>query len=199
VALASGFPQAINLPEHPAKIPVRIIPFKVNHASDVSHAMGLVLELLDENGETAIRIGYTSDTGYFEDLPQHLSNCDVLIAHISQPSKEELQDASILKEKHLGYRGTIRLLKECKPKLALIGEFWAGVADLRIKLTQGLRQQSGLKAIIPAGLGLHLKLPSLAIECTECKKPIPFSQIKVAPPADDFGRLAYLCQKCMIG
>lgn len=199
VVLPSGFPQPINLLNHAAKIPVRVTPFKVNHGSDVPHAMGMVVELLDKKGKPAVQIGYTADTAYFEDLHQHLTGCDILIAHISQPSIEELQDASKLKEVHLGYRGTARLLKECQPKLALIGEFWAGFTDLRISLVKGLRQRSGVQAVLPAGLAMHLRLPSLEIECTECKKATPFSEIKIAPPTDNFGSLAYLCPGCMIG
>lgn len=122
-----------------------------------------------------------------------------MIAHISQPSIEELKDASKLKEVHLGYRGTARLLRECQPKLALIGEFWAGFTDLRISLIKGLRQRSGVAAVLPAGLAMHLRLPSLEIECTECEKLTAFSAVKVAPPTDKFGSLAYLCPDCMIG
>ena len=199
VVMACGFPQPIDLSAHKAKIPVRITPFKVNHGSDVPHAMGMLVELLDKKGKCAMRIGYTGDTAYFPDLPKHLRNCDLLIAHISQPSMEELQDASKLKEMHLGYRGTVRLLKECTPKLTLVAEFWAGFTDLRIPLVKGLRQRSGLEAILPAGLAMHVKLPSLEIECTGCAKPTPFSQIKVAPSAINFGHLAYLCPACMIG
>lgn len=199
VVLASGFPQPINLLEHKAKIPVRVTPFKVQHGDDVPHAMGMRVELLDDHGKTAVRIGYTADTAYFQELHKHLTDCDLLIAHISQPSIEELQDASKLKEVHLGYRGTARLLKECTPKLALIGEFWAGFTDLRISLVKALRQRSGVEAVLPAGLKMHLRLPSLDIECTECTKPTPFAQVKIAPPTDNFGSLAYLCPSCMIG
>lgn len=186
VVLPSGFPQSINLNDHGAKLPVRVIPFKVNHGSDVPHAMGFVLELLDKKGKPALRIGYTADTGYFEDLHNYLADCDVLIAHISQPSIEELKDASKLKGIHLGYRGAAKLLKECNPKLALIGEFWAGFADLRISLVKGLRLHSGVSQVLPAGLAMHLRLPSLEIECTECRKPTAFSRVKVAPPTDKF-------------
>jgi hypothetical protein len=197
--MASGFPQPINLLKHKTKIPIQVTPFKVNHGNDVPHAMGMVVELLDENGKPTVRIGYTADTAYFEDLHKHLVNCDILIAHISQPSIEELQDASKLKGVHLGYRGTVQLLKETKPKLALIGEFWAGFTDLRIPLIKGLRQRSGVQSVLPAGLGMHLSLPSLEIQCTECKKPTLFGQIRIAPPPDNFRNLAYLCPKCMIG
>lgn len=198
VPLNSALQHPINLfTEHPQKIPILVHPFKVKH--ETKDAMGMVVELLDEKGKPALRIGYTADTAYFEDLHKHLADCHVLIAHISQPSIEELKDASKLKEVHLGYRGTARLLRECKPKLALIGEFWAGFADLRISLVKGLRERSGMNAVLPAGLAMHLRLPSLKIECTECRKPTPFSIIKVAPPTDHFGNLAYLCPNCMIG
>ncbi|GAA5141894.1 hypothetical protein GCM10023213_26880 [Prosthecobacter algae] len=199
IVMGSGFPQPLHLGEHPAKIPVRITPFKVNHGTDVQHALGMMVELLDNKGKTVLRIGYTADTAYFADLQQHLSKCDVLIAHISQPTIEELRDASKLKDVHLGYRGTARLLKECKPNLALIGEFWAGFTDLRIPLVKGLRQLSGVKDVLPAGLAMHLRLPSLDIECTECRKLTPFPEVKVAPPTDKFGSLAYLCQGCTLG
>jgi Tfp pilus assembly protein PilF/ribonuclease BN (tRNA processing enzyme) len=198
IVFADGFPQPIDLRTAPWSIPVRVIPFKVNHGEDVPRAMGMVLELLNEKGGTALRIGYTGDTAYFEDLSKHLSSCDVLIAHPSQPSIEELQDPKKLKEIHLGYRGTARLLNETQPKLALIGEFWAGFADLRIALVKGLRQRSGVEAVFPAGLALHLKLPSLEIQCTECGKSLPFLKVKVAPPTDEFGSLAYLCPKCLL-
>ncbi|GEP46388.1 tetratricopeptide repeat protein [Brevifollis gellanilyticus] len=199
IVMPSGFPQSVNLAKHDAKVPVRVTPFKVNHGSDVQHAMGMMVELLDKKGKTALRIGYTADTAYFEDLHKHLEKCDILIAHISQPSIEELKDPSKFKDTHLGYRGTAKLLRECQPKLALIGEFWAGFTDLRIPLVKGLRLHSGLKNVLPAGLSMHLRLPSLDIECTECRKPTPFTDIKVAPPTDNFGSLAYLCPGCMIG
>jgi tetratricopeptide (TPR) repeat protein/ribonuclease BN (tRNA processing enzyme) len=202
IVLATGFPQPIHLGKHTAKLPVRITPFKVNHGNDVLHAMGMVVELLDKNGKPALRISYTADTVYFDELPGHLANCDILIAHISQPSIEELRDASKLKDVHfghLGYRGTARLLKECQPKLALIGEFWAGFTDLRIGLVKGLRQCSGCEHVLPAGLAMHIKLPSLEIECTECGAATPFAETRVAPPTDNFGALSYLCPKCLLG
>lgn len=199
IVMSSGFPLPFDLRKHEAKVPVRIIPFNVKHGNDVPHAMGMVVELLNNDRKTALRIGYTADTAYFPELHQRLLDCDVLIAHISQPSIEELRDASKLKEAHLGYRGTARLLKECNPKLALIGEFWAGFTDLRIPLVKGLRRLSGVNTVLPAGLAMHLRLPSLKIECTECKNPTLYSEIKVAPPPDNFGSLAYLCPDCMIG
>lgn len=198
ITLASGFPQPVNLEEHETRLPLRIIPFKASHGSDVIHAMGFVIELLDEQHQPALRLGYTADTAYFPELASKLAGCDALIAHISQPSTQELQDETKLKTVHLGYRGTIKLLHETHPPLALIGEFWAGYTDLRIALTKGLRHHTGLKHILPTGLGMHLSLPALEIECTDCRQPTPYASVRVAPPTDEFGNLAYLCPSCLL-
>ncbi len=139
-----------------------------------------------------MRIGYTADTAYFPGLHKHLRDCHLLIAHSASPASSTA-DASKLKEVHLGYRGMVRLLKECSPKLTLVDEFWAGFTDLRIPLVKALRQRSGVDAVLPAGIGMHVKLPSMEVQCTACAKPTPFGQIKVAPCANEFGNLAYLC------
>lgn len=198
IVFPSGYPQPVDLSKHPCGHPLRVKPFKVNHGSDVPHAMGFVVELLDEHGEVASRIGYTGDTGYFGELPTHLAECDILVAHISQPSIKELKDPKELKDVHLGYRGVTRLIKECEPRFALIGEFWAGFADLRVDLTKGIRMRSGLEHVFPAGLGLHVHLPSMDVECTECHKSVLFDRVNVAPPSDEFGDLAYLCPSCIL-
>ena len=66
VVLPFGFPQAIDLLNHASKVPVRVTPFKVNHGSDVPHAMGMVVELLDKKGKPAERICYTADIAYLK-------------------------------------------------------------------------------------------------------------------------------------
>jgi Tfp pilus assembly protein PilF/ribonuclease BN (tRNA processing enzyme) len=198
IAFSTGFPQPFDLSKHKAQLPVRVVSFKVNHSDDVPSAMGMVVELLEKE-KVVLRIGYTGDTEYFEELSVHLKGCDILIVHISQPSVEELQSAKKFKKDHLGYRGTARLLRECQPKFGLIGEFWAGFTDLRIDLVKGIRSLSGCQNIFPAGIGMHVSLPELAIECTDCAQVIRYDQMKVAPPSENFGDLAYLCPKCILG
>jgi len=197
IVFPAGFPHLVDLSEHKSKLPLRVMPFKVKHSDDVPSSMGMVIELL-ENKHVKIRVGYTADTCFFAALPKQLKNCDVLLLHISQPTIEELQDETKFKEDHLGYRGAVRLLKLCQPKLALIGEFWAGYTDLRIDLVKGIRSLSGCENVFPAGLGMHLHLPDLSIECTDCHQLTPFDQTKVAPPTDNFGDLAYLCPNCIL-
>jgi len=101
------------------------------------------------------------------------------------------------RKKHLGLNGVAKLIKETSPKLTLIGEFWAGLADIRIELVQALRSRTGNNNILPTGLGFHLHLPSLQVECTNCRKRIPHDSIKIAPAATAFGPLGYLCGSCI--
>lgn len=198
IIMTAGMPQSINLLEHKECIPFRIVPFKVEHGDEVPSAMGMVLELLDQAGGVVVRIGYTGDTEYFPELHHHLANCDVLIAHISQPSIEELKDNTKSKRSHLGYRGVEKLITNCKPRLTLLGEFWAGLTDLRIPLTKGLRDLTGNASIFPSSISMHIQLPTLDIECTCCKKASPFAEMRVCPSTVEFGSLSYYCPSCVI-
>lgn len=185
----------------PEDIPMTVEHFPVEHGDDVSHAVGMRLLLHPDREGNDIVVGYTGDTEYFDVLSKHLQGCDVLIAHISMPDGEELGDdqkaADHFKKRHLGLNGTAKLIAETNPKLTLIGEFWAGRADIRIELIQALRKRTGRDSILPTGLGFHLSLPTLEVECTNCQKKVPHDQIKIAPAATPFGPLGYLCSNCL--
>ncbi len=180
-------------------LPVTVEHFKAEHGDDVPHAVGMRLRLHGEKGQPDFILGYTGDTRYFETLPDHLQGCDVLLAHISMPDEEEYENPDVFKkDPHLGYNGLARLIEKAQPKMVLVGEFWAGLADIRIDLIKGLRGRTGGKIpILPTGLGFHLKLPSLEVECTGCKKPVPHDHIKIAPATSPFGPLGYLCPRCL--
>jgi tetratricopeptide (TPR) repeat protein len=184
-------------------LPFRIEHFPVQHGKDVPNAVGIRLVLYDPKGGKDFVIGYTGDTKYFADegaptLADQLRGCHLLLAHISQPMTQEFDDPTFPKPIHLGYNGVANLVNEVKPRLTLIGEFWAGLADLRLDLIQGLRRRCATDAILPTGLGFHLSVPSLEVECTRCRAPVAFPQIKVAPPTTPFGPLGYLCPKCLV-
>jgi hypothetical protein len=167
------------------------------HGGDVPHATSFILTLVAEDG-TGFQVGYTGDIAYYPELKDRLAGCDILLAHISRPDFQEYDDAKHRKRVHLGYRRLGQLLADAKPPLALIGEFWAGLTDLRIDLSQGLREQSGVEHVLPTSIGMHIQVPSREIECTECGKPTAFKQIRVAPPADIYGPLSYLCPGCLL-
>lgn len=208
---------------NPQDLPIIVEHFEVQHGKDVPNAIGMKIRLGGHDSKEEFVLGYTGDTRWFPKLGDHLQGCDVLLAHISMPSDEELLDDADYEGKrgkseneggfkhlpldgfkatHLGYRGMIELISRTQPKMVLVGEFWAGLADLRIDLVKGLRSQVKKRTgkdipILPTGLGLRLRLPSLEVECTSCSKLVTHSDLKIAPAANPFGPLSYLCPKCL--
>lgn len=172
--------------------------FRVSHSPDVPHAVGFCLDLYDGN-EVKVRLGYTGDTCFFPELPALLANCDMLIGHISQPSLEELFNVTQMKAMHLGYRGLIELVRLAKPRLTLVGEFWAGLEDLRIDLVDGVRKMSSNSRIFPTSIGMGIGLERGTINCSTCDFPILPDQIRVTPATEPFGPLGYHCPVCTLG
>lgn len=208
----------------PIGLPLTIQHFEAKHGRDVPNAVGLRLRLHDKKSRKDFILGYTGDTRWHSDLAKDLTGCDVLLAHISMPDEEELLDELEYKSRigkpkdaggfrnlpsdgfkatHLGYRGMLELICATKPKMVLVGEFWAGLEDLRIDLIKGLRLRVKERIdqdipILPTGLGFSLSLPSMEIQCTSCKKAVSHIDLKIAPAATSFGPLGYLCPKCLV-
>lgn len=185
-------------------LPFNVKYFKAQHSPDVQHAVGLRIECYGEKGKApAFVLGYSSDTEFYPALcdKDHLGGCDLLIAHVSQPDEEEFESTATsehLKEAHLGYQGTVRLIRGSEPKLTVICEFWSGIADFRVLLVQGLRKQCGTQAILPGGNGLFIKPRTLDVRCTACREWCHFSEVSVAGPENPFGPLKYLCPNCSL-
>ena len=184
----------------PKTLPFAIKYFRAYHTPDVKHAVGVRLRCLHEDSKEPVTIGYTGDTAFFQDLAneQHVGHSHMLLAHISEPDIQEYDDPEHIKQHHLGYRGLARLIRAAKPKLTLIGEFWAGFDDVRIQLAQALRHCTGQDAILPTSIGMRIRLTDLHVRCTTCKSYEPHLQIVVAPPSVTFGPLAYLCKNCRL-
>jgi ribonuclease BN (tRNA processing enzyme)/tetratricopeptide (TPR) repeat protein len=186
-------------------LPFNVESFKVEHTKDVPNAVGYRVSCIKEK-KPFLTIGFSCDTKYSPELcnNDHLGGCDILVAHMSQPEIPELKDPvnANFKEGHLGYRGTIELIKGCKPKLTIISEFWAGLDDARILLLQGLRNRCKTKNILPGGVGLLVKvtceLMCFQILCTNCKNWTQHEKIKIGSPSVPFGPLNYLCPDCCL-
>jgi ribonuclease BN (tRNA processing enzyme) len=182
---------------NPRGLPFTLEYFPVKHSPGVLNAVGFKLYLNDN--KKSLSVGFMGDCEFSKDLVDNLSGCDLLIAHISQPEVAELKTPTVRKKNHLGYRGLGELITKAKPKSVIVSEFWAGLADIRIDLVQGLRSLTGLNRILPGGIGLHLALPDMKVECTQCGSKIPFDEVRVSPPATPFGNLSYLCSSCVLG
>jgi ribonuclease BN (tRNA processing enzyme)/tetratricopeptide (TPR) repeat protein len=181
----------------PENLPFSVEYFPVKHGDELKDPVGFTLVLQTEN-EDAFRLGFTGDTEYFDDLEDHLKECDLLLAHISQPDDEDFTDPRHRKKNHLGYRGLGELIKRCEPRLTIVSEFWSGFTDLRIDLVMALRSLTGNPRIFPASIGMHVHLPKMEVECSACNQKTSFDEVGVAASVHHFGSLAYLCPSCLL-
>ena len=185
-----------------SSLPFNVRYFEAKHGKEVPNAVGVRVECFDGDTQDKPKftIGFSSDTTYYKGLkkPESLGGCDILVAHISQPDLQEFSDPKHTKKNHLGYRGVAKLVKGCKPRLTIVCEFWAGMADLRIDLVQGLRKLCGTEAILPGGVGLLIDPTNMSIKCTTCGNWRAHNDIVVAGPDLPFGPLKYLCPHCRL-
>lgn len=130
---------------------MEVIPIKAKHDEFGSkmHVLGLYFNLYNNIGSDSnpfYKIGFTSDTGWYEGLSEHFTGVDVLIAHIGGIKKHEIIPEIHTEEyyrkycicyddeknncmgnyyykNHLGLWGCYHLLYDVNPKLAIISEF----------------------------------------------------------------------------
>ena len=183
-------------------------PFHTVHIKDYQHStkeqsifqqdtFGFVLAFnIDGN---VLKIGYTSDTAYYDGLEQHMENCDIIIANISGIY---LDDYLLIKQKdnHLGYMGCYNLLSRLTtpPKITIISEFWNGTTDMRFDVCQVLYNDLKRKTkIFPGEIGMHLDLSQLCIKCSQCGKYAPLEDVSIIRPNEDFDTVMYVCKDCI--
>lgn len=110
-----------------------LTPTRVKH--DDKTGFGFTLEM---GGK---KIGYTSDTEYFEGIAAQYSGCDILIAN-SLKSKDDGVPG------HLFTWGTIKLFKQAQPKLGIIAHM--GMRLIKSgpeKEAQKIQKESGVRTI----------------------------------------------------
>jgi len=163
---------------------LHFIPAKHMDLYGKSHCIGLKFDLKGENSKTVLRLGITSDTGYYTRFEQinnritykNLSNefidCSLLVAHIGSMQRQEFKwlkdnkkDQNLKKylyKKHLGILGLTKLISELNPKileLCIISEYGEEMKDCRIELTKILNDIFQEKPVFRTGdIGLKAKL-----------------------------------------
>lgn len=87
------------------------------------------------------KISYTSDTGYFEDLHKYHEGADILIASVLRPGNKSIRG-------HLCSRNFIELLKEVKPKLAIMTHFGLKMLSIDpIDEAKRITKETGVKTL----------------------------------------------------
>lgn len=163
---------------------------------------GLKITCENDNDEK-ISIGITSDTKYMNKLPDILKDCRYIVANFSETSKEDYRLGEE-KKTHLGYRGCLKLIKECNEKsticepIYIISEFWGGKGDVRREVVRKLRENSGYQKIIPGDIGMTFMLDNDTFLCDFCEKETMVEEIRVVRQKGDYSRVSLLCNECVL-
>ncbi len=162
---------------------------------------GFQMELTGRSGSVC-RIGYTSDTSFFPELPKNLGGVDLLIANISSVYQEEL-----VKEQqnpaHLGLTGMQKLIQGLKtlPRILALSEFWSGAADIRYDITKFIGTYFSAYAedrdwlILPLELGTTISLPDFKVKCSRCGR--YEKRVYMLRPSADFDEILFVCKRCI--
>ena len=125
-----------------------LLPTRVKH--DDRTGFGFVLEM------DGARIGYTSDTEYFEGISGQYRGCDVLVANCLKPKKDEIPG-------HLYSGAVARLFSEAEPRLGVLTHL--GMSMVKAgpeKEAKKIKKESGIRAIA-AKDGMKIDAKSLKI------------------------------------
>lgn len=181
---------------------IRIAAARTHHMKSsagrfLPHTYGIKLLLDYPNGECSL--GYTSDTGYFPDLDRFFHHTDLLIFNISDIY---VRDVKGLRDKrtHLGYNGSLKLLRGSMPRLAIASEFACTNGDNRVAVAKSLKDESTMPvdcALLPAEIGLEVVLPTQTVRCAVCKNHVNAKHIHAIAPIKDFEKIQYVCSNCL--
>lgn len=155
--------------------------------------LGLKLELEDKN--LSRTIGYVSSTQWTPLLGHHIGSVDVLLSGFGTTQQSDLAKERYLDD-CLGYYGTLSLLQEAPPTIALLTEFNKTVAGARLEIVKKIREDianiSADTTVLPADPGLNVDLEKMQIQCSITKEWIAPHFAKIVQGSDPLGSLQYL-------
>jgi ribonuclease BN (tRNA processing enzyme) len=147
-------------------------------------AVGLVVEtnIIDKNGHI-VCVGVTGDTRYEKGIGEQYRGCQVLLFNIGSLEKEEGK----LLGQHLGLIGSINVIKEAKPRIAVLTEFGeefrgkratvASVIEEWASPMEGVTVDNEFK-VIPADMHFELRLTDLYVKETSSRVFLPYKMIE---------------------
>lgn len=146
-------------------------------------AVGVVIETsIRGRDDMPVNIGITGDTRYEPGLGEQYKGCQVILFNIGSLEKEEGK----LLGQHLGLIGSINLIKEAKPRLAVVTEFGEEFRGKRVTVAsvieewaapmEGADKDDEFK-VVPADVDLEIRLTDLYIKETSSKVFLPHKMI----------------------
>lgn len=176
---------------------IKLSAIRTKHIKDSDESYGIRLFL---NYERILSIGYTSDTAYTLELSDFFAKSDVLVFNVSDIYKKDVKGIQD-KHSHLGYNGSVKLLKVAMPQLAVASEFCCTNGDFRMGFINTISSEMSSVTdidIIPGEIGLGISLPELDIKCSVCKKYVDRNNCKVLAPEKEYGKIRYVCRHCIV-
>lgn len=179
--------------------PIRVVHrFRYNDKS-----AGLTMTIANQEGKK-IRIGYTSDTAWFDFIPSEtppksladkLEGCDILVANIGAVTWSDL--CADPPANHLGLSGVVKLLNrlEHRPDILILNE-WAAqnaAVDYRLETARSIRSSGSHnwpECVLVAEVGLRVAWdnefrPKVYAQCShgisELRSPNQVNQEKTDP------------------
>lgn len=154
-------------------------------------AVGVVIEtFMRDKYDRPVSVGITGDTRYEPGLGEQYSGCQVLLLNIGSLEKEEGK----LLTQHLGLIGSINLIKEARPRLAVVTEFGEEFRGKRVTVCsvieewaapmEGNMKDDGFK-VVPADLDLEVRVSDLHIKETSSKVFLPSGMIEADESEND--------------
>lgn len=140
--------------------------------------------------------GYTSDTCYFDELGDFFEGVSVLLFNISDIYPSDVEGRKS-KRSHLGFDGSVTLLKRVIPEIALASEFCCTNGDYRYEIVKALRKVTGT-CVYPSDPGFMMDIDKKFIRCSLCGKNIPPDDIRITRPEKEFGKIQYICSSCLL-
>lgn len=171
---------------------------KKNYLENITYALKLSLK---DAGSIRSVIGFTSDSMYLDGFTDFFKECDYIVANISETGEADYQKIK-LKDKHLGYYGCLRLIREqCAagrtPKF-ILSEFWAGKGDVRMELIRALRRETGYDCIYPGDIGMMFFLDQPTFLCSYCGKEESLIKLNIIKKGIEYARLENVCSGCIL-
>lgn len=174
---------------------IRLSAIKTKHIKN-GESFSLFLELL--YGDKWFQVGYTSDTPFFPELPAFFNDTDLLVFHVSDLYRKDVKGIKD-KSNHLGYNGSIKLLKNVNAKLVVASEFCCTNGDFRMSFMKSIVNEIKKNkdiSFLPGEIGLKIYMPGQEVECSLCKRKISIKEINVIAPEIPFGKIKYTCRHC---
>ncbi len=168
---------------------IRLEAIKTKHIKGNDRTYGI--KLYFDSDIATHEWGYTSDTCFFEELGAFFSTVSVLIFNISDIYRLDVEGKRP-KSSHLGFDGSINLLKMVSPRTALASEFCCTNGDYRHEIVKALREFSKVR-VFPTDPGLIMDIEGNFIKCSVCGRNSSIECVRMAHPEREFGNIRYIC------